>query len=108
MLDSLWINVMAAGGTHSGHIHPHCVVSGTYYVEVPRGAGAIRFEDPRLAMMMAAPQRKPSARRGNATFATVEPRAGLLLLWESFLRHEVLANRSGRERISVSFNYRWA
>src|SRR3546814_2296804 len=27
-LDSLWINVLEPGGTHSGHIHPHSVVSG--------------------------------------------------------------------------------
>ena len=33
--------------------------------------------------------------------------AGTVLLWESFLRHEVPVNRSADERISVSFNYRW-
>ncbi len=47
-LDSLWINVMNKGAIHAPHIHPHSVVSGTYYVNAPPGAGAIRFEDPRL------------------------------------------------------------
>ena len=28
-LDSLWVNVLKPGGSHSGHIHPHSVVSGT-------------------------------------------------------------------------------
>ena len=46
-LDSLWVNILRPGGAHSGHIHPHSVVSGTLYVETPPGAGAIRFEDPR-------------------------------------------------------------
>jgi uncharacterized protein (TIGR02466 family) len=104
-LDSLWINVMDRGGIHTAHIHPHSVISGTYYVEVPKGAADIRFEDPRLAMMMAAPPRKGKARRENQTFAQVSPKPGTLLLWESFLRHEVLPNAAPGKRISISFNY---
>jgi uncharacterized protein (TIGR02466 family) len=105
ILDSLWINVMDRGGVHAAHIHPHSVISGTYYVEIPKGAADIRFEDPRLAMMMAAPPRKTKARRANQTFARVSPKAGTLLLWESFLRHEVLPNSAPGKRISISFNY---
>ncbi|MBD8679166.1 TIGR02466 family protein [Sphingomonas sp. CFBP 13720] len=99
-LDSLWVNLLKPGGGHSGHLHPHSVVSGTLYVAVPDGAGGIRFEDPRLPMLMAAPTRP-------GTFDTVAPRAGTLLLWESWLRHEVLPHAGKGERISVSFNYRW-
>lgn len=106
-LDSIWINVLDAGGTHAAHIHPHSVLSGTYYVAVPTGASAIKFEDPRLGLMMAAPPRKATARRENRTFVSVEPTPGTLLLWESWLRHEVPANRSKRQRISISFNYGW-
>ncbi len=51
-LDSLWINILPEGGTHSSHIHPHSVVSGTTYVTMPEGTSAIKFEDPRLPMMM--------------------------------------------------------
>lgn len=106
-LDSLWINVLAAGGAHTAHIHPNAVVSGTYYASVPPDAGAIRFEDPRLAQMMAAPPRKTAARRDNRTFHAVQPTAGMLLLWESWLRHEVMPGKSKLERISISFNYGW-
>ena len=88
-LDSLWVNLLRGSGHHSAHIHPHSIISGTLYVEVPKGSGAIRFEDPRLPLMMAAPPRPD-------TFVSVDPRPGLLLLWESWLRHEVLAwNRQG-------------
>lgn len=104
-LDSLWINVMDRGGAHAGHIHPHSVISGTYYVTVPKGASAIRFEDPRLAMMMAAPAKRANAARANRTFVTLQPRPGTLLLWESFLRHDVPPNAARGKRISVSFNY---
>jgi len=104
-LDSLWVNVMARGSIHAAHIHPHAAISGTYYVEIPKGAADIRFEDPRLAMMMAAPPKKERARRPNQSFVRVSPAPGTLLLWESFLRHEVLPNNASGKRISISFNY---
>ena len=107
MLDNLWVNVLAPGGAHSGHVHPHCVLSGTYYVRVPDGASSIRFEDPRLAMMMAAPSPRADAEEDRRRFVHFQPAAGDLLLWESWLRHEVPANRARSERLSVSFNYRW-
>ncbi|MGH7025270.1 MAG: TIGR02466 family protein, partial [Caulobacteraceae bacterium] len=40
-LDSLWVSVLGPGATHSGHIHPHAALSGTVYVSVPPGAGAL-------------------------------------------------------------------
>ena len=104
-LDSLWINVMEKGGVHTAHIHPHSVISGTYYVAIPKGASAIKFEDPRLAMMMAAPTRKPNVPRASQTFVRIAPTPGTVLLWESWLRHEVPQNAVRGQRISVSFNY---
>jgi uncharacterized protein (TIGR02466 family) len=104
-LDSLWVNLLEAGGQHSGHIHPHSIISGTFYVEVPKGSGPIAFEDPRLPMMMAAPPRTPEAPEELRTIIKVEPRPGLLLLWESWLRHEVLAGAGRGERLSISFNF---
>lgn len=106
-LDSLWINVLEPGGFHGSHIHPNSVVSGTYYVRVPDGASALKFEDPRLALMMAAPPRRPKAPRDMQPSVPMAPREGTLLLWESWLRHEVPLNRAETERISYSFNYAW-
>jgi uncharacterized protein (TIGR02466 family) len=105
-LDSLWVNVLKRGGAHSGHIHPHSVVSGTLYIAVPPGSGALKLEDPRLAMMMAAPPRRPDSAEDLRTFVYAEPRAGSLFLWESWLRHEVVPGSWKGERISISFNYR--
>ena len=99
-LDTLWANVLKPGAAHSGHIHPHSVISGTIYVSTPPGAGALRLEDPRLPLMMAAPPRAES-------FVTLTPAAGTVFLWESWLRHEVLAGAAKTPRISLSFNYAW-
>lgn len=104
-LDSLWVNLLKSGGHHSGHIHPQAMISGTLYVDVPPGSGSIRFEDPRLPLMMAAPPRDEEAPEPLRQFVTVNPRPGLLLLWESWLRHEVLPGQARGERLSVSFNF---
>ena len=104
-LDSLWINVLPEGGVHGSHIHPHSVISGTTYVALPEGTSPIRFEDPRLPMMMAAPTRRKDAPRKLQPFVKVAPRPGDVLLWESWLRHEVPMNMAEEERVSVSFNY---
>ncbi len=103
--DSLWVNVLSEGGSHTSHIHPNSVISGTYYVTVPPGAGPIVFEDPRLAMLMAVPPRKQNAPRETKNHVSETPKAGTLLLWESWLRHEVPLNRAEGNRISISFNY---
>jgi uncharacterized protein (TIGR02466 family) len=104
-LDSLWVNLLKPGGHHTGHIHPHSIVSGTFYVEAPKGSGAIRFEDPRLPMMMAAPLRSDDAPEELRPFVSVEPRPCLLLMWESWLRHEVLPGTTKSDRLSISFNF---
>lgn len=107
-LDSLWINVLAPGGHHAAHIHPQSIVSGTYYVSLPAGAAGLKFEDPRLPLMMAAPPRKPRGARAHRSFVEMHPKPGDVLLWESYLRHEVPVNNGRTDRISVSFNYGWA
>ena len=104
-LDSLWINILPEGGIHTGHIHPHSVISGTTYVAMPEGTSAIKFEDPRLPMMMAAPTRTDAAPEDLRSFFYVTPSVGDVLLWESWLRHEVPMNMAEDDRISVSFNY---
>ncbi|MFY0647057.1 TIGR02466 family protein [Sulfitobacter geojensis] len=106
-LDSLWINILPEGGIHTAHIHPHSVISGTTYVTMPEGASAIKFEDPRLAMMMASPGRVKDAPEDLRQFIYVAPEVGDVLLWESWLRHEVPMNMVEEDRVSVSFNYGW-
>ncbi|MEM1148824.1 MAG: TIGR02466 family protein [Pseudomonadota bacterium] len=103
--DSLWINILGEGGQHSGHLHPNSVISGTCYVAMPDAASRIKFEDPRLPMMMAAPVIKADAPDAAKRFFYVTPSAGDVLMWESWLRHEVMPHPSQEARISISFNY---
>jgi uncharacterized protein (TIGR02466 family) len=107
VLDDIWINILPPGGVHTSHIHPHSAVSGTYYVAIPKGASAIKFEDPRLGLMMAAPPRRKTARADNRSFVYLKPEERTVILWESWLRHEVPINEAKDDRISISFNYGW-
>jgi uncharacterized protein (TIGR02466 family) len=104
-LDSMWINVLNPGGVHTSHIHPHSVISGTYYVTTPKGSSALKFEDPRLGLMMAAPTKKANAPPAAQPFVYMTPEPGTLILFESWLRHEVPPNQAREPRISISFNY---
>ncbi|MCG2840218.1 TIGR02466 family protein [Sandaracinobacter sp. RS1-74] len=104
-LDSIWVNILKPGGGHSGHIHPHSVISGTLYLEVPEGGAPLRLEDPRLPLMMAAPTRLPEAPEEARPFVLMQPQAGHIFLWESWLRHEVVAGHGKGERLSISFNF---
>jgi len=107
-LEDIWINILPEGGSHGSHIHPHSVISGTTYVAMPEDASALKLEDPRSARMMAAPTRRKGAREELQTFVYARPQVADVLLWESWLRHEVPMNMSEEDRISVSFNYAWA
>ena len=102
-----WINVMTRQVVHGLHLHPLATLSGTYYVRTPRGCSGLKFEDPRLDRFMAAPPRRQRPRRENQVWVTIPAEQGNLVMFESWLRHEVAPNPSVAERISISFNYSW-
>ena len=84
------------------------MISGTTYVAMPEGTSALKLEDPRHAMMMMAPLRRKDAPQELQPFIYLKPSVGEVLMWESWLRHEVPVNMAEDDRISVSFNYGWA
>ncbi|MBI3874540.1 MAG: hypothetical protein HY300_00920 [Verrucomicrobia bacterium] len=107
VMTDCWVNIMPRQCAHSLHLHPLSTISGTYYVRVPRGSPGLRFEDPRLSRFMAAPPRKAGCRAENQPHIIYPAQTGNVIMFESWLRHEVPANRVNAERVSVSFNYNW-
>jgi uncharacterized protein (TIGR02466 family) len=99
-----WVNIMPQHVVHGLHLHPLSTISGTYYVRTPSGCPGLKFEDPRLDRFMAAPPRKKGAQQ---PWFILPARAGAVVLFESWLRHEVPPNPQKAQRISVSFNYNW-
>ena len=106
-MNSCWINIMPPNAFHAAHIHPQSVISGSFYVDLPPRASAIKFEDPRLGLFMNAPTIKLKAASQHQRFFSLLPKPGDVVLFESWLKHEVPRNISRKPRISVSFNYGW-
>jgi uncharacterized protein (TIGR02466 family) len=102
-----WVNVMPKHAVHGSHLHPLSTISGTYYVQTPRGCTGLKFEDPRLDRYMAAPPRRRDAPTQRQPWVTMPAEAGKVTLFESWLRHDVPPNTQAAERVSISFNYNW-
>lgn len=101
-MTTCWINIMPQHTYHPLHIHPLCVLSGTYYVKVPQKTSSLKIEDTKMGLLMSAPPRKK-----DDYYYHYKPKAGGVILFESWVRHEVPPNPIPAERISVSFNYEW-
>lgn len=107
VMTDCWVNIMPHHVVHGLHLHPLSTISGTYYVQTPKGSPGLKFEDPRLDRFMAAPPRKADARLDNRPWFVLPAEAGNVVLFESWLRHEVPPNPTKKQRISISFNYNW-
>ncbi len=105
-VSTLWINIMPQGTSHSFHHHPLSVISGTFYLQVPLSSSGIQFEDPRAVLMMACPPRK-TKKSNHQMHLEIKPKVGDIVLFESWMKHQVAPNPAAEERISVSFNYDW-
>lgn len=98
-----WANINPPGGINTPHMHPNNYLSGVYYVQTGAGADSIFFSDPRPQAGMVLPRMK----RENvysANEASIEAKVGRMIIFPAWLMHGVPANRSSRDRVSVSFN----
>ncbi|MAS97186.1 MAG: hypothetical protein CMO55_28685 [Verrucomicrobiales bacterium] len=90
-------------GYNAMHNHPSSVLSGVYYIKAPENCGDIVFRDPREVCQMVV---LPTKKQNRWTYQRVfyRPKEGRLLIFPSWLLHEVKPNLSEEERICVSFN----
>jgi uncharacterized protein (TIGR02466 family) len=107
-----WINVNPSGAFNAPHTHPGFELSGTYYVRIPPRSvsiapdalsGAFEFLDPRAN---AASLSIEGARCFDPR-VIVKPKAGMLMIFPSYLRHWVYPNEEESERVSIAFNIRY-
>ena len=99
-----WVNVNPPGGYNGPHQHTNAVLSGVYYVEVPRGpsekGGAIEFLSPHPVRLLGGLLKAPMF----AERMRVQPEAGDMLLFPGQLPHWVHPNDSGKSRVTIAFN----
>ena len=102
-ITSMWSIINKKDASNARHIHSNNYLSSAYYVRAPKNCGNIVFHDPRSVTTFRYPKiAKPN--NLNTNVFSVEPKEGLLVLFPSYLYHSVDLNRSGEERIVISFN----
>lgn len=108
--NDMWVNVTPRHGGNRSHVHSGALLSGVYWVQAPEGSGAIGFDDPRAQALVFLPILTEEARNRPDHWTRVyfKPIEGRVLLFPAWLRHEVEANESTVDRISISFNVSYA
>ena len=109
---NMWANINPRGGYNRSHTHPGSLWSGVYYVQAPPDCGRVVFQDPRAQAQVMQAHQNSAAKATGEHWAEVFHQAveGRLILFPSWLRHEVEPNHSALtdrrgDRISISFNY---
>jgi uncharacterized protein (TIGR02466 family) len=101
-VDQIFTSQMNKRDSHGRHAHPGAVLSGVFYLNMPEGASPIQFYDPRpwRDTRVLPIKRNSEYNRSSLVF---KPVAGDLLLWESWLHHEVIPNDCD-DRVTLVFN----
>jgi uncharacterized protein (TIGR02466 family) len=88
--------------THPRHLHPEALVSGLFYLTVPEDAAPIIFYDnsPHYVYTNYDLLNKSIDRKQYV----INPREGMILIWNSWYEHEVPKSSSSKPRITAVFN----
>jgi uncharacterized protein (TIGR02466 family) len=105
IVSNMWLNLMNTGCKHNAHIHPNSHFSGTFYLNNPIGASRIRFYNPIEGWEYCKPPTIDPGNRISCSYVEHKPSPGKLLIWNPWLKHEVLENASVEPRLSISFNF---
>ena len=104
-LTHIWVNRLFTNGYHGRHSHGRSHYSGTYYVNSPTEASRIRFYHPFSDLVQHDfPKVSKIGTSLLSEYVDYDPTPGTMLIWNSWLYHEVLPNKSAEPRDSISFN----
>jgi hypothetical protein len=108
---NMWANINRSGHGNEYHCHRGSYWSGVYYVDDggidadPSLGGEIEFMDPRGPIpTMLAPHLRVAVSPNRSSTERVRPRAGRMILFPSWVMHQVRPYRGSAERISIAFN----
>ena len=105
-LGNMWANINYKGGFNRPHLHPNSLFSGVYWVKAPKNSGDLMLYEPRPGVQTTMPNRK-KGKLPHELWRQVyyTPKAGTIVMFPSWLWHEVKPNESQDIRISISFNF---
>ena len=99
-LDNIWLNVNKNKDYNVLHDHPNSVISGIFYIKVPKNSGELIFSNENLIRFY------PLKIKDNSQIWKFEPKENTLYLFPSWIKHMVSSNFTNKERISLAFNFR--
>jgi uncharacterized protein (TIGR02466 family) len=105
-LGNMWANINYPDSYNKPHVHPNSLFSGAYYVKSSPNSGKLILRDPRPGPQNILPVRK-DMEKPPALWHEVEmePKEGRVIIFPSWVWHEVEPNHSNETRISISFNF---
>ena len=104
-LANMWATIYPQGGYVPQHIHNNTMMSGVYYVQAKEDAGDLVFTDPAwIAKGMIALGKHSTTFPHSGTKFTIPVHDNKIVIFPSWLPHHTLANKSGEDRIIISFN----
>ena len=104
-----WININKPGDYNIKHTHPTCDLSGVIWLKAPKDCGNIVFDSPvGFQTYREVNSYRDDFKKENAIFKSYyyTPKEGRIIMFPSYLKHDVKKNISQEDRISVSFNIR--
>ena len=105
-LGNMWANINPPGGYNRPHIHANSLFSGVYYIKAPANSGKLVCNDPRPGVQTVMPTRKKGQPPKHLWREVhLEPKVNRIIMFPSWLWHNVEPNESNDIRISVSFNF---
>lgn len=96
-----WANIHDPGAYNTAHIHQNVMLSGSFYLSVPEGSGALVFRDPRAGAVLS-PFRGTGA--NNANVFSIRPKPGTLLVFPNWLEHAVETHEGNTPRVCIAMN----
>lgn len=97
-----WFNIYGPKDGQEVHQHANNILSGSYYVKAPEGCSGLMFHSARADLMLVPPLKGVNA--FNESITEMPVREGMLVLFQSSMKHSVRPSPTAEERISISFN----
>ena len=93
---NIWTNVNEVGSKNVLHTHTDDAWAGIYYLQA-EGTGNLVFTNPANLLLQCNPKSPYTRKTG------IKPEDGMLVIWPGWVPHEVLENKSNKQRINIAW-----
>jgi len=99
-----WIARTPPGGKHIVHNHPNSILSGTFYINVPKDSALLFYTEVEMFKTFKFWFDYSTETEYNRTVTRLPVKTSDVVIFPSWLNHGVEVNNSTDERIVIGFN----